>query len=30
MMLRNGTVAFEGPAADLRASKDPYLSQFLS
>ena len=30
MMLRNGGVAFEGPAADLRAAPDPYLQGFLS
>lgn len=30
LMLREGRVAFEGPAAELRASKDPYLQSFLS
>jgi phospholipid/cholesterol/gamma-HCH transport system ATP-binding protein len=30
MMLRDGHVAFTGPAADLRASQDPYLRAFLS
>ena len=30
MMLRDGEVAFEGPAADLRASADEYLKSFLS
>jgi phospholipid/cholesterol/gamma-HCH transport system ATP-binding protein len=30
IMLRDGTIAFEGHAAELRASKDPYLHQFLS
>jgi len=30
LMLREGTVAFEGNAAELRASKDPYLRTFLS
>lgn len=30
LMLREGRIAFEGPAADLRASKDPYLQSFLS
>ena len=30
MMLRNGEVAFEGPAAELRASADQYLKSFLS
>jgi phospholipid/cholesterol/gamma-HCH transport system ATP-binding protein len=30
MMLRDGEVAFEGPAADLRASADQYLKSFLS
>jgi phospholipid/cholesterol/gamma-HCH transport system ATP-binding protein len=30
IMLREGLVAFEGSAAELRASKDPYLRTFLS
>ena len=30
IMLRDGEVAFEGPAAELRASGDPYLQSFLS
>ncbi len=30
VMLRDGGVAFEGSATDLRASKDPYLISFLS
>jgi phospholipid/cholesterol/gamma-HCH transport system ATP-binding protein len=30
LMLRQGTVAFEGNAAELRASQDPYLRTFLS
>ncbi len=30
LMLRDGRVAFEGNASELRASKDPYLEQFLS
>jgi phospholipid/cholesterol/gamma-HCH transport system ATP-binding protein len=30
MMLRDGEVAFEGPAAELRASGDRYLQSFLS
>lgn len=30
MMLKDGVVAFEGTAADLRASTDPYLRTFLS
>jgi phospholipid/cholesterol/gamma-HCH transport system ATP-binding protein len=30
MMLRDGEVAFEGPAAELRASDDQYLQSFLS
>jgi phospholipid/cholesterol/gamma-HCH transport system ATP-binding protein len=30
MMLREGRVAFEGTAADLRTSTDPYISTFLS
>jgi phospholipid/cholesterol/gamma-HCH transport system ATP-binding protein len=30
MMLRDGEVAFEGPAAELRASADQYLKSFLS
>ena len=30
LMLRDGEVAFEGPAAELRASADPYLKSFLS
>jgi phospholipid/cholesterol/gamma-HCH transport system ATP-binding protein len=30
LMLRDGQVAFEGPAAELRASADPYLQSFLS
>jgi phospholipid/cholesterol/gamma-HCH transport system ATP-binding protein len=30
MMLRDGEVAFEGPAAELRTAKDPYLRSFLS
>jgi phospholipid/cholesterol/gamma-HCH transport system ATP-binding protein len=30
IMLRDGLVAFEGNAAELRASKDPYLKSFLS
>lgn len=30
IMLKDGTIAFEGHAAELRASKDPYLNTFLS
>jgi len=30
VMIREGRVAFEGSAADLRTSKDPYLQTFLS
>jgi ABC-type transporter Mla maintaining outer membrane lipid asymmetry ATPase subunit MlaF len=30
IMLRNGGIAFEGHAADLRRSSDPYLRTFLS
>ena len=30
MMLREGKVAFEGPAAELRTTADPYLQSFLS
>ena len=30
VMIREGRVAFEGTAADLRTSKDPYLQTFLS
>jgi phospholipid/cholesterol/gamma-HCH transport system ATP-binding protein len=30
LMLRDGLVCFEGPAGELRSSKDPYLRQFLS
>jgi phospholipid/cholesterol/gamma-HCH transport system ATP-binding protein len=30
VMIRDGQVAFEGHAAELRASKDPYLQTFLS
>ncbi|MEW6321562.1 MAG: ATP-binding cassette domain-containing protein [Acidobacteriota bacterium] len=30
VMLREGTIAFEGSAAELRASTDPYLRAFLS
>ena len=30
VMLRDGTIAFEGSAAELRASTDPYLKAFLS
>ena len=30
LMLRDGEVAFEGPAAELRSSRDPYLQSFLS
>ena len=30
LMLRDGGVAFEGTAADLLASDDPYLRSFLS
>jgi len=30
LMLRDGAVAFEGPAAELRNSRDPYLQSFLS
>jgi phospholipid/cholesterol/gamma-HCH transport system ATP-binding protein len=29
LMLKDGSVAFEGPADDLRASTDPYLKAFL-
>ena len=29
-MLKDGVVAFEGNAAELRASTDPYLQTFLS
>ena len=29
-MLKEGLVSFEGNAAELRASKDPYLKTFLS
>jgi len=30
LMIREGQVAFEGHASDLRATKDPYLKEFLS
>ncbi len=30
LMLRDGRIAFEGPADELRASSDPYLKEFLS
>ncbi len=30
IMLRDGRIAFEGPAGDLKRSTDPYLKQFLS
>ena len=30
LMIREGRVAFEGHASDLRTSKDPYLKAFLS
>jgi ABC-type transporter Mla maintaining outer membrane lipid asymmetry ATPase subunit MlaF len=30
IMLKDGRIHFEGHAADLRASKDPYLRAFLS
>jgi phospholipid/cholesterol/gamma-HCH transport system ATP-binding protein len=30
IMLRDGVIAFEGPAGDLKRSKDPYLLHFLS
>jgi phospholipid/cholesterol/gamma-HCH transport system ATP-binding protein len=30
IMLKDGQVAYEGPAAGLRASRDPYLRDFLS
>jgi len=30
IMLRDGGVAFEGHAAELRSSRDPYLRSFLS
>jgi phospholipid/cholesterol/gamma-HCH transport system ATP-binding protein len=30
MMLKDGVIIFEGPAPELRASKDPYLQKFLS
>ena len=30
VMIREGRVAFEGHAADLRTSNDPYLQTFLS
>jgi phospholipid/cholesterol/gamma-HCH transport system ATP-binding protein len=30
VMIREGRVAFEGSAAELRSSKDPYLQMFLS
>jgi len=30
LMIREGRVAFEGHASDLRATKDPYLKEFLS
>jgi ABC-type transporter Mla maintaining outer membrane lipid asymmetry ATPase subunit MlaF len=29
-MIREGQVAFEGHASDLRSTKDPYLREFLS
>jgi ABC-type transporter Mla maintaining outer membrane lipid asymmetry ATPase subunit MlaF len=29
-MLKDGKIIFEGPAADLRRSTDPYLKTFLS
>jgi phospholipid/cholesterol/gamma-HCH transport system ATP-binding protein len=29
MMLRDGRICFEGTAAELRASKDPYIRRFL-
>jgi phospholipid/cholesterol/gamma-HCH transport system ATP-binding protein len=30
IMLKEGVIAFEGNAAELRASKDPYIQTFLS
>jgi len=30
MMLKDGLIVFEGTAAELRASKDPYIQAFLS
>jgi phospholipid/cholesterol/gamma-HCH transport system ATP-binding protein len=30
VMLKDGGICFEGPAEELRASKDPYLQTFLS
>lgn len=30
VMLRDGVVSFEGNASELRASKDPYIKEFLS
>jgi phospholipid/cholesterol/gamma-HCH transport system ATP-binding protein len=30
VMLRDGTIAFEGSADELRSSRDPYLKAFLS
>jgi len=30
MMLREGTVVFEGSAHELRTSNDPYIREFLS
>jgi phospholipid/cholesterol/gamma-HCH transport system ATP-binding protein len=30
LMLRDGDVVFEGPASQLRQSRDPYLQSFLS
>jgi ABC-type transporter Mla maintaining outer membrane lipid asymmetry ATPase subunit MlaF len=29
MVLRDGRLVFEGPQADLEASKDPYISKFV-
>jgi ABC-type transporter Mla maintaining outer membrane lipid asymmetry ATPase subunit MlaF len=29
-MLRDGVVSFEGNASELRATKDPYIREFLS
>jgi ABC-type transporter Mla maintaining outer membrane lipid asymmetry ATPase subunit MlaF len=29
-MLRDGRIAFEGNAAEIRSSRDPYLRAFLS
>ena len=30
LMLRDGVIAFEGSASELRASRDPYIKDFLS